>query len=111
MVKYVHKGDRLDYTPTAKVSAGDVLVDGELVTVATHDIETGVKGSVARVGVFAFPKATGVGEGLDRGTIVYWDASGEVATDSDGSGANKRIGPVSTAAGDDDEVVHAVLGG
>jgi hypothetical protein len=41
--QFVHDGNRVDYTPSSAVAAGDVVVQGELVGVAT--IATGMVNS------------------------------------------------------------------
>ena len=109
-VTFVHDGDAIDYTPASDVAAGDVVVQGDLVGVAKLDIAANTLGALAVVGVFDFPKATGGGEGITAGSKVYWDANNEVATTSDGGGANKYIGKTVAAAGDDDATVRVRLG-
>ena len=61
--QFVHDGKSIDYTPSADVTAGDVVVQEDLVGVAKFDIASGVLGALAVEGVFDFPKATGVGTG------------------------------------------------
>ena len=77
---FKHNGDAIDYTPSADVAAGDVVVQGELVGVAKLDIAANVLGSLAVKGVFDFPKASGDG-GITAGAECYWDATNKVATD------------------------------
>lgn len=109
MATFVHDGHSIDYTPGAAVTAGDVVVQGELVGVAKLDIAANALGALAVAGVFDFPKDTGVGTGIAAGAECYWDvADGEAKTDSE-SGANKLIGKCIAAAGDDDETVRIRL--
>lgn len=103
---FVHEGGTINYTPGSAVAAGDVVVQGELVGVAKQPIAANALGALAVTGVFDFPKATGVGTGITAGAKVYWDAGNTVATTDDGTGANKLIGKVVTAAGDDDATVR-----
>ncbi|MFO7958339.1 MAG: DUF2190 family protein [Candidatus Brocadiia bacterium] len=104
--KFVQEGSAIDYTPSSDVSAGDVVVQGELVGVSRLDIAADTLGALAVTGVFDFPKATGVGEGIAAGANVYWDeAEGQAGTDSE-TGANKLIGKTVAAAGDDDATVR-----
>jgi len=88
------------------VAAGAVVVQGDLVGVAKLDIPANVQGALAVVGVFDFPKATGVGTAIAAGATVYWDeADQEAKTDSE-TGANKLIGKTVAAAGDNDATVR-----
>ena len=107
--QFIHDGDYVDYTPSADVSAGDVIVQGDLVGVAKGDIEAGRLGAIAVTGVFDFPKATGVGSAISAGSIVYWDAGAKEATTSSGNGANKELGKTITDAGDNDSTVRVRL--
>jgi len=92
MAAYFKKeGLMIDYTPSSAVTAGDVIVQGELVGIATHDIAANALGAIAVEGVFQMVKLTGDG-GITAGAIVYWDvADGAVTTDSD-TGTNKILG-------------------
>jgi predicted RecA/RadA family phage recombinase len=105
--QFIHDGDSIDYTPVAAVSAGDVVVQGELVCVAKLDIAAGTLGALATKGVFDVPKDTGSGTAFAAGVKVYWDATNEVATETVGS--NKYMGKVVEAASDDDETVRVRL--
>jgi len=103
---FAHEGAAIDYTPGADVSAGDVIVQGDLVGVARLDIKAGVLGALAVTGVFDFAKATGVGTAIAAGVDVFWDvADAEAKTDSE-TGANKLIGKTVAAAGDNDATVR-----
>jgi len=102
---YVQEGSAIDYTPSSDVSAGDVVVQGELVGVARLDIKANALGALAVTGVFDFPKASGDG-GITAGANCYWDeAEGVAKTDSE-TGANKLIGKAVAAAGDTDTTVR-----
>jgi len=106
---FVHDGNAIDYTPGADVSAGDVVVQGDLVTVAKLDIGANTLGALHATGVFDFPKTAGVGEGITVGSKVYWDVADGVAKTDDETGANKYIGKVVKAAADDDTTVRVRL--
>ncbi|AQT67939.1 hypothetical protein STSP2_01091 [Anaerohalosphaera lusitana] len=106
---YKQRGDAIDYTPDVDVTAGDVVVQGDLVGIAKLDIAAGELGALAVVGVFDVPKATGVGEAIAAGAKLYWDEVDSQATTSDGSGANKYMGKCILAAGDDDTAVRLRL--
>jgi predicted RecA/RadA family phage recombinase len=107
---FVHDGRSIDYTPSADVAAGDVVVQGDLVGIAKLDIAANTLGALATVGVFDVAKATGASTAITAGAIVYWDATNSVATTDDASGANKRLGKTVAAAGDDDATVRVQLG-
>jgi len=104
---FVQDGGAVDYTPTADVTAGDVIVQGDLVAVAKLDIKAGKLGSLAVEGVFDFPKATGAGTALTVGTIVYWNSTTKVATGV--PTGNKLLGKVVRAASDSDAKVRVRL--
>jgi len=106
---FVHDGNAIDYTPGADVSAGDVVVQGDLVTVAKLDIGANTLGALHATGVFDFPKTAGVGEGITVGSKVYWDVADGVAKTDDEAGANKYIGKTVKAAADDDTTVRVRL--
>jgi len=107
--RFVQTGNAIDYTPDADVSAGDVVVQNDLVGVAKLDIKADALGALAVTGVFDFPKATGVDTGIDAGLQVYWDEADQEAKTDDETGANKLIGKTVAAAGDDDETVRVRL--
>ncbi len=104
---YVQSGDMVDYTPTSDVSAGDIVVQNDLVGVALRDIEANTLGALAVRGVFDFPKDTGSGSAITAGAKVYWDAANKVATAT--AGSNKLIGKAVAAADADDETVRVLL--
>lgn len=74
------EGKIIDYTPGSAVSAGDVVVLGEIVAVATADIAANVLGTLDVEGVFTFPKGVLSTDAITAGAKLYWDASGEVVT-------------------------------
>ena len=102
---FVHHGDSIDYTPGSDLSAGDVIVQNDLVGVAKRAIPANTSGALDVAGVFDFPKATGGGTAIDAGLDVYWDAAAEEATTDPGSGSvNKKIGR--SVADADDNATH-----
>ena len=106
---FIHDGKAIDYTPGAAVSAGDVVVQGELVGVAKVPIAANALGALAVTGVFDLPKATGVGTAITVGANVYWDVADTEAKEDSESGANKLIGKTVKAAADDDATVRVCL--
>lgn len=107
--RFIHNGDSIDYTPQAHLTAGAVVVQGDLIGVTKIDIPAEVLGALAVTGVFDFPKATTVGSAIPAGAKVYWDAANTLATTDDDSGANKYAGKSIRAAGDTDPVVRVRL--
>ena len=105
---FIHDGNAIDYTPGADVSAGDVVVQGELVGVAKVGIAANALGALAVTGVYDVPKASGDG-GITAGAEVYWDEAEAVAKTDAESGANKNLGKAVAAAGDTDTTVRVRL--
>lgn len=70
---FVQEGNSIDHTPVSAVSAGDVVVIGEIPCVAKNDIEAGRLGAVACEGVVDVLKGS---ETYTAGDAVYWDVDG-----------------------------------
>ena len=104
--QFVHQGDLIDYTPAAAVSAGDVVVQGELVGVANIDIPANTLGALAVTGVIDFPKASGAAVTFAAGDLVYWDDTNDLAVATAAAGANKQIGKAVLDAADADASVR-----
>ena len=103
---FAHEGAAIDYTPGSDVSAGDVVVQNDLVGVTKRKIPANTQGALHVTGVFDFPKATGASTAIAAGVEVFWDvADAEAKTDSE-TGANKLIGKTVAAAGDNDAEVR-----
>lgn len=106
---FKQRGDSIDFTPAADVSAGDVIVQGDMVGVAKLDIPAGKLGALALTGVYAATKATGAGSAIPAGTKLYFDAAAKVVTANAAGGANKYFGKSTKDAGDTDTTVEARL--
>jgi len=114
---FVQNGAAIDYTPDADVTAGDVVIQGDLVGVAKSDIAAGSLGSLAVEGVFDFPKATGAGTAITAGAKVYWDdvdqqaseEGDESASGSDSLEGTALLGKSVKDATDDDATVRVRL--
>jgi predicted RecA/RadA family phage recombinase len=106
---FVQEGNSIDYTPTADVAAGKLVVQNDLIGIAKLDIAAGELGALAVTGVFAIPKATGEGTAIAAGVKLYWDATNNVATTTDNSGANKYLGKSIRAAGTAESTVRVRL--
>lgn len=106
---FVQRGESIDYIPNSAVEAGDVVVQGELVGVATRPIPANTLGALVVSGVFDFPKETGASTAIAAGANVYWDvADGEATTDAD-TGTNKLLGKTVQAATDGGPTVRVRL--
>lgn len=107
--EFVHDGKTIDYTPSADVTAGDVIVQGDLVGVASLDIKANVLGALAVIGVFDFTKEADGGVTFAVGALAYWDSVSKLAVTDDGGGAYKLLGKVVKAAADADATVRVRL--
>lgn len=105
--RFIHDGNSIDYTPGANVSAGDVVVQNDLVGIAKVDIGAGKLGALAVTGVFDVPKATGAGTAIAAGAKVYWNAVASQATTT--ATGNKYLGKTVRDASDDDALVRVRL--
>ena len=102
--RYIKGDETIDYTPTSAVSAGQVVVVGDLVAVAKLDIPANTLGALHIEGVFDFPK--GAGE-IAAGATLYWDATNFQATAS--STGNKLLGKAEVIALTGATTVRVVL--
>jgi predicted RecA/RadA family phage recombinase len=102
---YVHEGESVDYTPSAAIAAGDVVVQGDLVGVAPRALAAGEAGAVVVWGVFDLAKATNVSFAV--GAVVYWDDTNNVVTAT--ATGNKQIGKTIRAAASADTTVRVRL--
>ena len=109
IAEYVHEGNYIDYTPGSAVTAGDVIVQGDLIGIGMGDIAANTLGALAVTGVFDVPKATGASTAITAGATVYWDVADEEAKTDDESAANNLLGKVVKAAGDKDATVRVRL--
>lgn len=104
---FAHEGNAVDYTPSADVAAGDVVVQGDLVGVARAPIAANTQGSLAIEGVFDFTKLTGGGSAIPAGFILYWDDTNNRVTPT--ASGNKLLGKTVVAATDNDATARVRL--
>ena len=107
MVTLIQRGEDLDYTPTADVAAGAVVVQEDLVAVACREIKAGQLGAISVTGVYEFPKETGGGKDIAAGKKVYWHPGDQVV--KKGASGATYLGKAVLAAGEDDETVRVRL--
>ena len=91
-------GDRIDHTPGAAVSAGQIIVLSSMLGYATDDIAAGRQGSLAIEGIVEVDKenvAFAVGED------VYYDEANGLAF----AGSGIYMGKATKAAAADDDTV------
>ena len=106
---FVHDGKQIDYTPSADVAAGAVVVLNDLIGITKQPIAANQLGALAVDGVFDVPKASGVSTAIAAGKTVYWDVADQEAKEDSESGANKLLGKTVLAAADGDELVRVRL--
>lgn len=105
---YVHEGHMVDYTPSAKVAAGDVVVQGALVGIAIKDIAANALGALAVTGVFDVAKSVASGSAITAGTNLYWDDSNNVATAT--ASTHKYLGKCVAGVADAATTVRVLIG-
>ena len=103
---YIESGDVLDYTvgSSETITAGDVVIKGDLVGVA---LGSGTEGDVVAIrmeGVFQLPKATGA---ITLGAKVYWDDTNNVVTTT--ASGNTLLGQAWSAQASGDTTVKVRL--
>ncbi len=98
--RYVQRGDSIDYTPSADVAAGDVVILGDFAGVALRPITASTLGALQTAGAFEMEKVSGV---MTAGTSLYWNTSVKKATTT--AGSYKYIGKVIADAADADTTV------
>jgi len=103
--KFRATGDRIDYTPDAAKSAGDVVVQGTLVGIVTEPIEAGRIGSLAVEGVFDVDKEE---TDFTVGEDVFYDEDSGLAMNSD-TGEGQYMGKCVKAAAVTDATVRVKL--
>ncbi len=96
MASSVSDGKYIDHTPGSAVAAGEVVVIGSIVGVATRPIASGELGAVAIEGVFTFSKDS---SDISAGDAVnYFAGDDEVTTASTGVAAGYAIADAGTSA-------------
>jgi predicted RecA/RadA family phage recombinase len=103
----VADGEMVDYQNGATaIAAGDIVIAGKLIGIASSPIAANTLGSIRVKGVFEFPTA----EALAIGTPVYLIvATGLVTATSGGANANVFLGKTVAASTNSDTRVKALL--
>jgi predicted RecA/RadA family phage recombinase len=106
MATFVQEGETIDYTPTAAVAAGAVVVMGTVgVGVVPVALAANERGSLVVDGVVRHPKTAA--QAVSAYARVYWDATNSVFTTTVGS--NVLAGYAVAAAGASDATVDVKL--
>ena len=90
MADFINEGKSIPHTASGAVTAGDVILVGEKIAVAKHDIADTEDGVLAAQGVFDFPKTAATV--YDIGVKVYWDNLNPVLLDQFSGEASYAIG-------------------
>lgn len=112
IIRQAQNGIRIDYTPAGAVTAGDVVLVGSMVLVATETLEASRLSSLAGPGhVVDLPKTN---VAIPAGNTVCWSASGTPVTGDASSGAashatGTRAGVCTSAAAAGDSYVRTLL--
>jgi predicted RecA/RadA family phage recombinase len=107
---YKRDSDIIEHTPSAAVSAGDILNIEGLAAVADRDIAASATGSARIRGRFRVAKKE---EAMSRGQDVFWDDDGDPYNGTSGDGCatiadsgNIRLGRIAADAASTDETVE-----
>ena len=106
---FIHEGKSIDYTPSADVTAGDVVVQGDLIGGAPRSIVSGNLGALQVAGVFDVPKATGGGTDITAGAKLWWNAADSQVEKVVGDPARPYLGKAVRAAATTDATVRVRL--
>ena len=71
---YIQEGKNIEYTATADIESGSIVVIGALIAIAISAIANTETGVVAVEGVWELPKSTGA---MATGDSVYYDVSAQ----------------------------------
>ena len=107
MADFIQEGKSMEHIASGAVTAGDVILKGEKIVVAKHDITDTETGTVEAQGVFDFPKTAATVYAV--GVKVFWDVADQEATEADDTGTNRPIGYVTKAALSGDALVRCYL--
>ena len=80
--RFYQDGKTIDYTPTAALAAGDVVVLGNIIGIAQTDVPANTLTGLDIEGVFEFVKKAN--DVVTAGALIYWDTENKVATISAG---------------------------
>lgn len=96
MKNKISHGLTMNYTASAAIASGDLVVVGLRVGVAVADIANTETGTLELQGVFELPKVSGA---ITQGALVYWDADGNPVGGVSGAGGLTTTSNGNTLAG------------
>lgn len=99
-----YEGDKIRYTPTTGVAAGEAVVVGSIVGVASRPIAANELGNLNVEGIFSVPKPTGAGTDYAQGSKVSL-YNGLAVTGATGT----AMGYVAAKPATTDNTVHVLL--
>jgi predicted RecA/RadA family phage recombinase len=105
LTTFKHIGDVIDYTPSSALSAGEIVVEQDLIGQVVNDIAANEPGSLRIEGVINAPKlSTDV---VAIGDVLYWDAGNSRCTKT--ASTHKIIGKASQASANGNSRVFVKL--
>jgi len=104
---FIGAGGYWPHTPDSEVSAGDMVVMGEVVGHAPRDIAADEEGTIQTEGIVEVPKASTSGSAITQGQRLYWDASNLIAVTT--KSTHKCLGFAQEAAASGDSTVRVAL--
>jgi predicted RecA/RadA family phage recombinase len=90
MKNYVESGKLVTVVAAANVTAGNIVVVGQMFGVATKTVLTGAEFEMHCGGVFDFAKLNAASMSMAAGANVYWDVTNAIAVAN--ATNNTRIG-------------------
>ena len=107
--RFIQDGKYLDYTASANVAAGAIVIQGGIVGVANQPIGSGATGAIATDGVFEVAKLSASGGAVfSAGAEVFWNSASGYAQ---GSAAGlKKVGLAIADVTSGGETVRVKLG-
>lgn len=105
MARFVSLGERIDYTPGSAVTAGTVVVQGDVLGIAMVDIPANTLGALSTEGIWAIEKAA---EAIAVGDKVWWDGANSRVTKTKGV-LTVLAGKAVSAAASGDATVNVLL--
>lgn len=91
--KKISEGNSIPHTPGSAITAGDVVVQGDLVAIAEVDIAANELGALSVRGIYKLPKNTA--QAFSVGDLLFWDDSADELTTT--STSNKLAGKCTQA--------------
>ena len=107
MGSYVNGGATIEHTAAADLAAGDFVLVGTLIGMASRAFATGASGTLLIAGRVRADKLTGASTGGAAGAIAYWNAAGSKFTAA--SSGNTVAGKFALACGDNDTTCEILL--